>query len=564
MAPAAMTAMIAAVPNSASAAVIAAEPEWLLSLQGTLGGDAFGLAKTTVLTVLLFVAGWIVARLSAWLVFKALTNTKLDDQIAAKLGFDLEVDAQGKPREKHALERKLSRGCFWIFMLLVIVSAMEFAGLTQAAGPIRTLVDTVSGALPYLGKAAIIMGAAYIFALALSKIVTRALDKLNIDARLTIEDEKGEKTEQPPMAETAGSIIFWLILTFGLAGALDALGIEPVSGPLHNALDQIVTTLPLVAISGFLIVGGWFLGKFARTVVRNLLAAVGLDRIAAKIGVDKLLGKSTASNAVGVGVMAFIVLQAVIAALNKLGLETLADPLTAMMAQFWGMLPSLFVAVLLVTLAVVFARLARRFVTQALKQLGFDGLLAKLGLGRITSRPELSEPSEIVGLVVQVLIVTVAMAQALAKLGLDTWADYVELGIAFTLEHVLVALAIIAVGMAIGTWVAELVRGRMNTEAGEINPASEFARYAVIVFSFTMALNQLAVAQDIVFIAFALLFGALCLAAALAFGLGGRDLAGEVLRRRYQQARTSSISSSPKPASPPSAPMTSPGPGSAR
>ena len=57
----------------------------------------------------------------------------------------------------------------------------------------------------------------------------------------------------------------------------------------------------------------------------------------------------------------------------------------------------------------------------------------------------------------------------------------------------------------------------------------------MLVFAFTMAVHQLGVAEDFVLMSFGLLFGALCLAAALAFGLGSRDVAGDIVRKRYQQ-----------------------------
>ena len=52
-----------------------------------------------------------------------------------------------------------------------------------------------------------------------------------------------------------------------------------------------------------------------------------------------------------------------------------------------------------------------------------------------------------------------------------------------------------------------------------------------------MAIHQLGVAEDFVLLSFGLMFGALCLAAALAFGLGAREVAGDIVRRRYDKAR---------------------------
>jgi hypothetical protein len=59
----------------------------------------------------------------------------------------------------------------------------------------------------------------------------------------------------------------------------------------------------------------------------------------------------------------------------------------------------------------------------------------------------------------------------------------------------------------------------------------------VIMLAIFMALQELGVASEIVTTAFAILFGAVALALALAFGLGNRDLAGEVTREWYARYR---------------------------
>ncbi len=528
--------LIPSLALAGSETMFSAAPAWWTDIEQAVGSDLFALIQKVVLSILLFVGGWIAARFVAWLTFKALSRTDIDDKIAAKLGFDPNVRPDGKPRQKDALERGVSKGVYYAAMLLVVVSVLQFAGLTQAAGPIQTLVDTVAGALPFVAKAGLILGGAYFLGLVLSKIVRTAIEKVKIDERLST----GEGApDQVKMGEAAGRIAFWVVMFFGLAGAFDALHIEPISGPLHNALDRIVAYLPKLAVAAVLVLGGWYLGKLARHVVGNLLSAVGFDRLAGRIGIDKLLGKTTPSQAVGIVVMAFVVLQASIAALHELGLETLARPLTDMMSQFWTLLPALAVSVAIVAAAVLIGRLVRSFVAAFLKNLGFDKVLAKVGLGKFATRPELDDPSEIVGRVAELLIIAVALAQALANLGLDAWAGYVELGLAFMLEHVLVALVVVAVGMAIGNYVGDMVRARSGAKEGEISWAAEFARYGVMVLAFTMALDQLGVAENIVSIAFALAFGSLCLAAGLAFGLGGKDVASEIVRRRYKEASSS-------------------------
>jgi hypothetical protein len=148
------------------------------------------------------------------------------------------------------------------------------------------------------------------------------------------------------------------------------------------------------------------------------------------------------------------------------------------------------------------------------------------------------EPSELVGFVAQVTLILLAVAQALANIDLNTWAAYVNAILVYGVTHALVALVIIGIGFAVGNYVRDLINARQAEQAEEgVQWLGEFTRYAVLVFAFTMAVHQLGVAKTFVLLSFALLFGGLCVAMALAFGLGAKDVAGNIIRRRWEKLR---------------------------
>jgi hypothetical protein len=97
-------------------------------------------------------------------------------------------------------------------------------------------------------------------------------------------------------------------------------------------------------------------------------------------------------------------------------------------------------------------------------------------------------------------------------------------------------LALIILG--IGIYLANLARGVVLSAGGE-NAAflASVARIAILVLAGAMALRQLGIADDIVNLAFGILLGALGIAAALAFGLGGRDVAGREVERFVKSLR---------------------------
>lgn len=537
---------------------------WIEHVGGIVSDDVLRMGWKLVLALLMFVGGWLVAKLFSAAVFRLLRKTDLDNKLAAKLGITMLLeDREKKPGDEDALERGISRVVFWLLMALVVVAVLDYAGLEQAAGPIQNLVDTVIQALPLVGKAILILLVAYVAGLILRKIVVKSLTVVGFDRRLAKLDgvEPEAKPEAKPegkdaevsapksFSETIGQVVFWLIMVLGLAGAFDALAIEAISEPLSNVINTLMGLVPIIGIAALIGLGGYVLAKVVRVIVTSALESLGFDKLVAKVRLEGLFGSSSPSKVVGWLAMALVIVQTVIAALDQVGLQTLSTPMTDMMSQFWDLLPSLAISALFVVLGVIAGRLLRGIVAKALVGVGFDRLMDRLGFGKIAEREdELGKPSGLVAFVVQVVVVLLAIVQSLENLELGTWAGYVDAFLRFAVTRAAVAMLIVGVGFVIGNYVRDLIEARQRGELppvaeGEPEPAlepiwmAEFARYAVLVFAFTMAVHQLGVAEDFVLISFALVFGGLCLAGALAFGLGSRDLAGEIVRERYRKAK---------------------------
>jgi hypothetical protein len=532
--------------------------DWTSNIRLMMSDEAIEIAKRVVIAILIFIGGWIVAKLLAYGVFSLLGRTQVDNKVAGWLGLDTLVGKRTgeAPEDGSALERFLAKGVYWLVMLLVVVGVLQYAGLSQVAGPIERFVDTVMQALPRIIAAAAIIAAAWALGYGLRFLVTRALDRAGIDRRFA-ELSESKSPDSKPFSQAVGNVVYWLLIVVGLAAAFDQLELGPIAQPLRNAIDHMVGLLPKLGLAVVLLLLGWYGGRIARAVVRNVLQGLGFDKLVAKVQLDKLTGSASPSEVVGMVAQAFIVVQASIAALNELGLETLSVPLTAMMSRFWTLLPAIAVSILIVIVGVIVGQLLRRVVAATLRNVGFERLMQRLGFEKLADRPDrLGEYSELVAYFVQIAVVLLAIAQALDNLQLTMWSGYVNAFLEYTVKNVAVALLVVGVGFAIGNYVRDLIVARRGEEEGS-RWVGEFARYAVLVFAFTMAVRQLDVAEDFVLITFGLLFGSLCLAAALAFGLGGREVAAEVVKRRYEQARAK-LAPARKPPVPPSPPSAMP------
>jgi len=137
-----------------------------------------------------------------------------------------------------------------------------------------------------------------------------------------------------------------------------------------------------------------------------------------------------------------------------------------------------------------------------------------------------------------VVLVVIMLFATLAAAGLLGWTAMVAMLGAFIafLAKLLLALIILVVGIYLANLAGKVI---LSTGLEQKRVLALLARIAIIVFAVAMALDQIGLANDIVNMAFGLILAGAALAAALAFGLGGKDVAKYQLVRWYKSAEAS-------------------------
>ncbi|MDH5234018.1 MAG: mechanosensitive ion channel [Gemmatimonadota bacterium] len=212
---------------------------------------------------------------------------------------------------------------------------------------------------------------------------------------------------------------------------------------------------------------------------------------------------------------------------------TFFDRLTESLQRLWEYVPSLFGAAVVLTVGFFIARLAQRGVTRVLRRVHLNDVLEKGGIPTRDPLGEKVNPTRVVGTLVFWFLLFVAMLVAAETIGIDylgqTFSELVSY-----VPSVIAAVVIVILGIVLGDLVAALI----GASTGALHGGPTLARVGkggVVVLAVFMALQELGVATEIVTTAFAIVFGALALALALSFGLGNRDLAGEVTRGWYER-----------------------------
>ena len=497
----------------------------------------------------------LLGRIGQGLTHRFLTRTRIVERFAELFSLDFLLNASDN---REPLERTIARLVYYLSIAVAIVLALQVVGFDLA--PFEEIIDKVQGTA-WKGFTAIVwLLLAFAGGRTLQGITTRVFDGFNVDRRIRelskapppsntwaaqILDEDENFDHQHLFSENAGKVAFWLVMLLGLALAFEALEIGSIAEPLTDSMNRIIGMLPSLALGGVLIFGGYLLGRITSAVAHNLLHTAGFDGIITRLRIQSVFGTNQPSYIVGVALHIFVVLQAVIAALEELGLNTLSQPLTEMMARFWVLLPDLGVAALITLIGLTVGRLSRSVVVSTLETWSFNKRLAAFGFNKFKGNSVLEEPSEALGFVAQASVMLIAIAQAFDHLGLSVWSTYVNDLLDYGLTHVLVALVVVAIGYGLSNYVEE----QLNRHAEARNDPNlwlgTLAKYTILVFAVTAAIRHLEIAEDFVLVAFGLMFGALCFAMALAFGLGSRDVAGEIVRRQYERASSMKLPPAP-------------------
>lgn len=198
--------------------------------------------------------------------------------------------------------------------------------------------------------------------------------------------------------------------------------------------------------------------------------------------------------------------------------------------------PALIVAVLVLLAGYLLARQIERWVDQLLKRLDFNRVAREGGIAEAVdrARPHM-DPVHAIGKLVFWLVMLVVILLSSAALGLESINDMFGLMLSF-IPTLIAGIVIVIMGIIVG----EFVRGLIVASAGNVAGVpivAKLAKTAVVLIAVFMALQQVGVAEEIVTSAFILILGAVALGAGLAFGLGNRELAGEITRRWYEEGR---------------------------
>ena len=212
----------------------------------------------------------------------------------------------------------------------------------------------------------------------------------------------------------------------------------------------------------------------------------------------------------------------------------ISQSIQRMLTEFFAFIPEFLAAIAILIIGYFIARVIGNVVARVLGRAGLDTTATSGQTGAWVQKVT-SSPSRLVGKLAFWAVFLGVISLAVSVLGINALTEFVGAIFAY-LPNVIAAVLIFLVAGAIAAGVATLATKFMgDTPTGKV--VATVAPILVMTIATFMILEQLKIAHDIVVTTYTLLLGAVALGSALAFGLGGRDVAARMLEGAYQKGQ---------------------------
>src|SRR3712207_6140980 len=212
--------------------------------------------------------------------------------------------------------------------------------------------------------------------------------------------------------------------------------------------------------------------------------------------------------------------------------DTFVQPLQNALSTFLSFLPKLLGAIVILIIGYVVAKVLQAVVTRVLRGIGFENWMESGGIRQFFDRAQTDQtPTSIIGKLVFWFVFIIALTMAADALGIPQVSEVLGQLVAY-IPSIIAAILILILAALLANFVSGIVRGATGSDI-----LASLARYAIIVYAVFAAVTQLGIAVELTAPTFLIVLGAVALAAAIAFGLGSREVAQDIIEKAYNRGQ---------------------------
>ena len=389
---------------------------------------------------------------------------------------------------------------------------------------LANLFNSIPSPIMMVLQALLLLLAAFIVAGIARWLVKKLLSK----TKLQEVEEKADTTavgapkttvkKKMSLGNFIANLVYFIVFMLFVPGIFSSLGVIGVSEPITAFLTTILNYLPNVIGAVIVLAVGILIASLVRMLLVPVFEKIKINKLQEKAGME-VTDEGKLSQTLAFIVYVLIIIPVVIMALDVLNIDVISVPAQAMLSTVIGFIPNIVAALVLIWIGILIGKFAGALVTRLIASSGIDkkirGMIGEDKFPKFVF-------SAAVGLIITVLVDIFFVVQGLSVLNLEVFNN-IGMAIINYLPNVIAAAIIFGIAFLVGNGVERALTKHGFKTYGKI------AQIAIMVVAVFMMLNQLGIAPVLVNTAFILALGAIAVAFAISFGIGGRDFAKKQL-----------------------------------
>lgn len=362
--------------------------------------------------------------------------------------------------------------------------------------------------------------AVLIIGLFIAKIIRNLVKRLL--TKTTIDEKLGQKLKIDFRVDNfIAKMVYYFLVIYTLLIVLGMMGLNSVLAPVENMLTEFLGYLPNLIGAGIIGFAGYIIAKIVSEATGFLSNT--LEPYAVKSGFKN---PNTLTNVAKKLVFVIIFFPILIVALDTLNMKAISVPATEMLSTFLNAIPNILAAALIIGAFYIVGKFLVGIVVDLLRNVGTDEFSQKMGISRMIGHRSMAD---VIGNVAFFFLLFTGIIAGAERLGMASLNEILQNIFQISGQ---VVFGIIILG--VGAYVANLVGETLAKS--DSNWMAPIAKFAVIGIFLAFALHTMGIAESIVNLAFGLTLGAAATAFALAFGLGGREVAAHQLEQFFNKS----------------------------
>lgn len=405
----------------------------------------------------------------------------------------------------------ITKFIYYIVMIFVFIGVAEKLGLEQLTQPLNDFLSNIFGYIPNIFGSLILLLVAWILAKICKNLSYKLLTKFDVDSKIS-----DKKTVE--ISKIISELVYLMVFLLFIPGILSSLSLSGILSPVENMLNLFLGFIPQLIGAALIFIVGWFIASRIREIAISIINSMGIEKLS-----EHLPEKTRISEIIGNLIYVMILIPVITASLDSLGLSVVTQPISQMLAIIFTYIPNVFSAFLIIYISYYLAKIVEGIVVGLLQSVSFDSITEKMGFKAVEDGG-FSLSSRIGGLVKKAIMLF-AIMESFNVMGLESLTIISE---SFTLlaGRIIMGIVIIGIGLYIGQLVSTIIK---ESQVKNASILSSSAKIALVILSFSMGLRQMGLANEIINMAFGFIVGGIAIAFAIAFGIGGRDMASKKL-----------------------------------